>query len=83
MMNGWDMTGWGWGWMTIWSLPIIVLIGVLIAAALRSGPDRRSSSARDSAEAVLRRRYATGEIDESEFNRRRAVLEDERRELVL
>lgn len=75
MMNGWEMSGWGWGWMTIWSLLLIVLIGLLIAAALRNSPGSRSSTVGDSAMAVLRRRYAAGEIDEAEFNRRRAELE--------
>ena len=77
MMNGWEMSGWGWGWMTIWSLLLIVLIGLLVAAALRSSPGSRPSTPGDPAITILRRRYAAGEINEPEFNRRRAELEDE------
>lgn len=81
MMNGWDMTGWGWGWMTIWTVIAIVLIVLFASAVLRaSSPSTKFPGSADSAMAVLRRRYAAGEIDEAEFNRRRAELEDTREE---
>ncbi|MCC7024188.1 MAG: SHOCT domain-containing protein [Thermomicrobiales bacterium] len=80
MMNGWGMTGWGWGWMTIWWLLAIVIIALLVAAALRNSSGARSAESPDSALAVLRRRYAAGEIDEAEFRRRRAELEGVREE---
>lgn len=75
MMYGWDMTGWGWGWMSLWTLLGIVVIALLVAALVRSSPTPSTRAFEDSALAVLRRRYAAGEIDETEFQQRRAKLE--------
>jgi putative membrane protein len=75
MMDGWTMTGWGWGWMSVWSLLGIVVIALLVAALLRSATPPADRRAQDSALAVLRRRFAAGEIDEAEFQQRRAKLE--------
>lgn len=74
MMDGWNMTGWSWGWMSIWTLLAIILIGVVVAALMRptAPPNAR---AEDSALALLHRRYAAGEIDDTEFQERRAALE--------
>lgn len=75
MMNGWSMTGWGWGWMSLWTLVAIVVIALLVAALVRSSPTPSVRAFEDSALAELRRRYAAGEIDETEFETRRAALE--------
>lgn len=75
MMYGWDMTGWGWGWMSLWTLVAIVLVALLVAALIRSSTFSGSGVSDDSAMAVLRRRFAAGEIDEAEFQQRRAKLE--------
>ena len=32
---GWHMNGWGWFWMTFWSLAWIVLLGVVVYVATR------------------------------------------------
>ena len=82
MMDGWNMTGWGWGWMSLWSVFVIVLIALLVAVALRGLTTSRFPTTSDSAMAVLRRRYAAGEIDEAEFQKRRAALEERRQEDV-
>ena len=74
MMDGWSMTGWGWVWMSIGTLLAIILIGVVVAALVRPTTPP-SARAEDSALAVLRRRYAAGEIDDREFQERRAALE--------
>lgn len=63
---------WGnWGWMGLGPLPMIVVIGALIALvvfAVRSlGPGGSRVSALD----VLKERYARGEIDQAEFERRK------------
>jgi putative membrane protein len=73
MMNDWAMTGWGWGWMSFWALLGIVLIATLVAAALRTSPISHTPA--DAAMTELRQRYAAGEIDDTEFEKRRAVLE--------
>lgn len=74
MMDGWNMTGWSWGWMTMGTLLAIILIGVVVAALMRPTMPP-SALAEDSALAVLRRRYAAGEIDDTEFQKRRDALE--------
>lgn len=70
MMDGWNMTGWG--WMTLWTLVAIILIALFVTALLRASTTAAPS---DSAMAELRLRYAAGEIDEAEFLKRRAALE--------
>ena len=78
-MMGYDgMTG----WMVVWpilGLTFMVAVVVLIVwIARRSSatpmPSGMSGEGQDAGE-VLRRRFASGEIDEKEFTRRRAVLE--------
>jgi len=88
-MWGGDMMGWGWGWfgmvhMVLWWLLIILGI-VVLAKWLFSGSGRSSAGDRVSADnrrgagdralAILRERYARGEIDKQEFEARRSDLE--------
>lgn len=80
MMDGWSMTGWGWGWMTIWTLGGIVFVAWLAAMLLRSASPPPSPAPLDSAMTVLRRRFAAGEIDEAEFKQRREELVASRQE---
>ena len=80
MMDGWSMTGWGWGWMAIWTLAGIVFVAWLAAMLLRSTSPPPALAPLDSAMAVLRRRFAAGEIDEAEFKQRREELEASREE---
>lgn len=74
-MDGWSMTGWGWGWMSLWTVVAIVVIALLVNAARHSSTPSRFSATPDSALEELRRRYAAGEIDDTEFQKRRAALE--------
>jgi putative membrane protein len=65
----------GWGgmlWMMIAWLAGIVLLVALIWAVLQAAPGQSRQT--ESPEAILRRRYAAGEIDTEEYNRRLAVL---------
>lgn len=85
MMDG-GMTGGGmWGAMGIWAfLAILVLLAILVVAALASiwlirklREDDRDTMAfgiDETAHEALRRRYAGGEIDDNEYERRLAVL---------
>lgn len=60
----------GW-WMSLWPLLLIGLVLWVAWVAIRGsyGPIREGS-----AEDLLKRRYAAGEIDEGEFRRRRDQL---------
>ncbi len=79
MMDGMDM-GMGMGMMIMMVLWLLVGLAVLALAVAgvvwlvrRSAPD--GSHPPESAEEILRRRYAAGEIDDEEFQRRRAGLQ--------
>ena len=63
---------WGnWGWMGFGSLWMIVFIGVLIALIVFATRSFGSSGSPASALDVLKERYARGEIDQAEFERRK------------
>ena len=75
-----DMMGWGggWGWfgivhMVLWWFLIILGIVVLAKWLFGSGGNSRSAES-DRALAILRERYARGEIDKPEFDARRRDL---------
>lgn len=75
MMGGWGLFGggmglWGLLWMVLlFAVPLYVAYVLLERAS--GGKDRRPES-------VLRERYARGELDEEEFERRRDELERSR-----
>ena len=74
MMNGWDMSGWGWAWMSLTMIVGAVLIALLAVILFRgSGSQPRSQQGDDPME-ILGRRLARGEIDEEEYRRRRNAL---------
>jgi putative membrane protein len=70
MMWGWE---WG-GWMVLWMIVAWAAIAALIVLAVRAlaAPPRRDVD--DSAIRILDRRFAHGEIDDSEYQERRRVL---------
>lgn len=74
MGNGGGMF-FGGGFMWFFWILIIVVIVVVIKAVLGNG-SRGTATKSDSAIEILQKRYARGEIDENEFNRRRKELED-------
>jgi len=70
------------GWMVFWSmlglillLAAVVAIVVLIVWIVRRNSAPTAGALGEDAGEVLRRRFASGEIDEEEFQRRRAILE--------
>jgi putative membrane protein len=71
--------GWGLGWMVlIWFLPLALLAAIFMAliGPRRRGEEPGSATRQDSPEAILKRRYAKGEINREEYQR---MLEDLRR----
>ena len=70
MMGSWDITGWGWVWMTLMmgggALLLVLLVVVLVRGTAPGPPEEPQD--------VLARRFAQGEIDEAEYQRRLAVL---------
>ena len=75
MMNGWDMNGWGWAWMTLTMLigaSLVVLTVVLLYRGSESGGQVRQS---ETPVETLSHRFARGEIDEAEFRRCRDALQ--------
>ena len=75
----WD-GGWGWGGWLVMTISMLLFWGALIALAvwairqLAAPRDRDRGERPASALAILEERYARGEIDREEFERRRAVL---------
>ena len=76
----WDhMNGWGWAMMIAWSLVWVSFLGVIAWIAVqwgrgasRNGPSEpREKSARD----LLDERFARGEIDMDEYQRRRQAID--------
>jgi putative membrane protein len=72
-MWNWD-GGWGW-WGGLHLLWWLLVLGT-VALVFRLGPRRRDTDAgrTDRALAILRERYARGEIDEREYAQRLQVL---------
>lgn len=78
MMYGWGMTGWGWAWMSLWMLTGVAIVTLLAVALIRGSRPGQHSRVDEHALAILRQRYARGEIDEAEFQRRLEILTGER-----
>jgi putative membrane protein len=64
----WDH-GWGMGWMMIWGsvLSLLIIAAVIWAAIKSTSVGLRVD---DVPETILKRRYARGEIDRDEYERR-------------
>jgi putative membrane protein len=67
--------GYYWGWLWVIWIPIMVVVVVLVSWIVK-GSSRSSEEPRESAEEILKRRYARGEISKQEFER---MLQDLRR----
>lgn len=73
MMWAWDNSGWGLFWMVLTMVVFWGALVAIIATVLRS-PDRRGSGESSDALEILRRRFASGEIDEEEYRERLRAL---------
>ncbi|KFJ91505.1 hypothetical protein JF55_11530 [Pseudomonas sp. 1-7] len=71
---------WGWGWMAFGALHMLLfwalVIGgiVLLVRLLAGGNDGDGSRDREDPLAILKARYARGEIDKAEYERIREEL---------
>ena len=61
-------------WMTLWWLVGIVFLVALVWVVVRALSAGQPGQVDQSPETILRRRYAAGEIDTEEFERRLAIL---------
>lgn len=73
MMWGWDAAG-GWWMMGIGMLIWVAVVLLAVWLAVRLLGQRPSAGGGESAEELLRRRFASGEIDTEEFERRLEML---------
>lgn len=59
---------WSMGWMGLWGLLLLAAVVLVAVWVVRSGAS--SPPVRESPEEVVKRRYAAGEIDREEYQRR-------------
>lgn len=71
-MNGWGYVGMGLGMVLL--VALAVAGGILFIRLAARDLDRGSMLEPPTAEGVLARRFAAGEIDDDEYNRKLAVL---------
>ncbi|HCT77603.1 MAG TPA: hypothetical protein DGG94_00620 [Micromonosporaceae bacterium] len=60
--------------MTVLALLVLGAVVFLVVWATRTATSGHASSGVDDAEQVLRRRYAAGEVDDEEYQRKLATL---------
>ena len=88
-MWGDHMMGWGWGWgggwagmVSYWVMHLLwwalLIAAVVLLVRWESADRRHRRGMEDSALAILRERYARGEIDQKEFDERMRFLKGER-----
>lgn len=69
--GGW-LAMWG-GMLLLWAAAVVVLV-LLLRAVARLGEGGRPAGAAPAAERVLAQRFAAGDIDEEEYQRRLVTL---------
>ena len=69
----WFVNGYHWWWMSVWMLVplLIVILVVWIVTRAASGPPQPSE---ETPEQILKRRYARGEIERDDYERRLSDL---------
>jgi uncharacterized membrane protein len=76
MMGGqWsDIGWWGMGFGMIGGVLLLAVISGFVVWLMNRAQDHRDDSRGESGEEVLRRRFASGDIDADEYERRLALL---------
>lgn len=77
-MGGYGPDAWGWMMMLLGGLFWVAVLVLIVVVIMRLWPERgtfRSTAPReDEALSILRKRYASGEIDREDFEQRRRDL---------
>jgi uncharacterized membrane protein len=68
-MTGWTMGADAWIWMAVWAIVMVLVVWLLVREPRHASHDDPS--------AILRGRFARGEISEEEYRRATAALDDE------
>lgn len=69
VMTGWSMGTEAWIWMAAWAVVMVLVVWLLVREPRRETHDDPG--------AILRDRFARGEISEEEFRRATAALDDD------
>ena len=69
----WEWHGFGFGHGVMWLFWVLVIVAII---AFVRHTNNGTSSPPESALDILKKRYARGEIDEEEYQRRRQTLQD-------
>lgn len=64
----------GWAWMLVWIGALLVMVWLIARPTAAATPEQDAT-------AILRARYARGEIDDSEYDRALRVLRGEKMEM--
>ena len=75
MMDGWDMNGWGWVWMTLMMLIGTAVVVFTVFALVRGLQGGAQTQQLVNPLDTLAQRSAKGEIDDAEYKRRRDALQ--------
>jgi putative membrane protein len=67
------MEPWGWIWMLVWIVALLFMVWLIVRS-----PSERSTA--EDAMAILRARFARGEISQEEFERAKVALLSDRQE---
>ncbi|MGB8657757.1 MAG: SHOCT domain-containing protein [Candidatus Zixiibacteriota bacterium] len=65
---------WGFGWAGTMIFWILVVVGIVFLVKWLLEKDRKTSDVRESAIDILKKRYARGEIDKEEFEKKKMDL---------
>ncbi len=80
MMPGWMMSGWGmgygfFGWLMMFLFWILIIAAVVLGVRLFIDQGKlKGSSVEETPLDILKKRYASGEIDKEEFESMRGEL---------
>lgn len=69
------MGPWGWIWMLVWIVALLFMVWLIVRS-----PSEQSTA--EDAMAILRARFARGEISQEEFERAKVALLSDKQEFI-